>query len=101
MLHLVFSSNRSFGAIPLALLSPWRFSLTQVRQVKIRKGIDLLEEKVGEGPEIEKQKYYRMGLRIWLNKGDPVTWNSGYGTLDENNPIQMADKAQLMISNFR
>ena len=70
-------------------------------EMKLRKGIDLIEESVGEGPEIEKQKCYQMGLRIWLNKGDPVTWNSGYGTLDENNPIQMADKAQLMISNFR
>ena len=70
-------------------------------EMRIRKGIDLVTETVGQGPEIERKKFYRMGLRLWLHKGDALVWNSVYGIYDEDNKMQLLDNGHLLISNFQ
>ena len=38
----------------------------------LKKGIKLLEETIGAGPEVQRQKYYILSIRIILSKGDIV-----------------------------
>lgn len=42
--------------------------------MKLRKGLEILEDIPGIGEEIQKLKSYRMKIQMWLNKGDPVIW---------------------------
>ena len=42
--------------------------------MKKRSGIKLLDERVGTGKDIQRHKWYRMILRIWLSDGEPVNW---------------------------
>ena len=42
--------------------------------MKLRNGLEILEDIPGIGDEIQKLKSYRMKIKMWLNKGDPVIW---------------------------
>jgi len=44
--------------------------------MKLRKGLEILENIPGIGDEIKKLKSYRMKIKMWLNKGDPVIWGN-------------------------
>jgi uncharacterized protein len=44
-----------------------------VRQ-RLRSGLTLLTDLPGSGDVIRRQQNYRIRLRLWLNKGDPVRW---------------------------
>jgi hypothetical protein len=39
-------------------------------------GIELLEDVSGTGSLIQPQRVYRIRIRMWLNKGEPVRWQS-------------------------
>jgi len=47
--------------------------------LRMKYGIELLGEHVGDGPVIERHKYYRVRVRVWLNRGDPVRWERAWG----------------------
>ena len=47
-----------------------------------RSGITLLEETPGTGAAIERGKVYRIRLRMWLNKGEPIRWERPWGLID-------------------
>jgi FKBP-type peptidyl-prolyl cis-trans isomerase len=46
---------------------------------KRRAGIKVFEDIIGMGDKVERQRHYRMSLRMWLNKGDPIIWTRGLG----------------------
>lgn len=48
----------------------------------MRSGIKILDDVPGDGPPIERQHVYRIRLRMWLNKGEPIRWKSPWGQLD-------------------
>ena len=52
--------------------------------VKPRAGIEILEDTPGTGEEIERHHFYRMSLKMWLNKGDSVIWTKPFGLLDQH-----------------
>jgi hypothetical protein len=52
--------------------------------VKARSGIEVLEDTPGDGEEIQRHQFYRMSLRIWLNRGDAVVWTRPFGLLDQH-----------------
>jgi len=56
--------------------------------LKIRKGLEILEDIPGIGDEIQKFKSYRMRIKMWQNKGDSVIWR-------DDIPKQMQDFATL------
>jgi hypothetical protein len=64
----------------------------------MRRGIKILEDVVGEGPEIQRHRFYRMSLRIWLNKGDPVIWTKPFGLLDQ---AHVSDDGQTLTADYR
>src|SRR5206468_1581988 len=36
----------------------------------------------GDGPLVERQHYYRIRLRLWLNRGDAIKWDAPWGLID-------------------
>ena len=49
----------------------------------IKKGVKLIEEKVGDGAEIQRQAVYVLAIRITLSRGDVVDLSKG-GTTQIN-----------------
>jgi hypothetical protein len=41
----------------------------------VKYGIELLAEQPGDGPPVERHQFYRIRLRMWLSRGDPVRWD--------------------------
>jgi hypothetical protein len=50
----------------------------ELRQ-RLRSGLTLLVDIPGTGDEVRRQHNYRIRLRMWLNKGDPVRWQHAWG----------------------
>jgi hypothetical protein len=56
---------------------------------RLRSGLTLLADFPGTGPAVRRQRNYRIRLRMWLNKGEAVRWQSAWGSvtvarLDDN-----------------
>lgn len=70
--------------------------------MKKRSGIKLLDELVGTGEEIQRHKWYRMSLRIWLPKGEPINWSKPvalhFGTYDK---MVVSEDGQNLIADYR
>ena len=64
----------------------------------LRKGVELLEESIGEGVELERQRYYQIKLRCWLNQGDIVRWQNPWGLLDR---YQLLEDGAVLITDVR
>jgi hypothetical protein len=45
----------------------------------MRSGITLLEDRPGSGSVVERQHFYRIRVRMWLNKGTPIRWTRPWG----------------------
>ena len=39
-------------------------------------GIEVLGEQPGDGPAVERHESYRIRVKMWLNRGDPIRWDS-------------------------
>jgi hypothetical protein len=52
--------------------------------VKPRPGIEILEDVPGTGERLERHHFYRMSLKMWLNKGDAIKWTRPFGILGES-----------------
>ena len=64
----------------------------------MKKGVKLLEEVVGHGKEVERQKYYQIQLRCWLNKGEPIKWKHPWGIIDRS---QLLEDGELLVTDIR
>lgn len=64
----------------------------------MRSGIKVLTDVPGEGPEIQRQHVYLMRLKLWLNKGDPVKWETPWGMMDR---ARLEDDGETLISDLR
>jgi uncharacterized protein len=49
---------------------------------RLRSGLTLLTDVPGRGEPIGRQQNYRVRLRMWLNKGEPVRWPNAWGRVD-------------------
>jgi len=75
----------------------------------MRSGIDVLDDRPGSGELIARRRVYRIRLRMWLNKGEPVRWSHAWGLvdraiLDENGEMLTTDvrldRSQLINGLF-
>jgi hypothetical protein len=66
--------------------------------MRLRPGLELVGETVGDGAPVERQHYYRIRLRMWLNKGEPVRWEAPWGDLS---PAEPSGDGTTMISVVR
>lgn len=64
----------------------------------MKKGVKLLQESIGDGAEIERQRCYRIELRCWLNRGEAVRWAHPWGMVDR---AQLLDNGELLITDVR
>jgi hypothetical protein len=68
--------------------------------MKKRSGVKLLDESIGTGEEIQRHKWYRMSLRIWLSKDEPIKWAKGlhFGLLDKS---VVSEDGQTLTADYR
>ena len=64
----------------------------------MRSGIEVLDDQPGEGAPIERQRVYRVRLRMWLNQGEPIRWQSPWGLLDGS---VLEDDGQTLMTCLR
>lgn len=64
----------------------------------MRSGIKVLADTPGDGPKIERQHTYYVRLKLWLNKGDPVKWESPWGLIDR---ARLEDNGETLITDLR
>jgi hypothetical protein len=68
-----------------------------VRQ-RLRSGLTLLTDLPGSGDVIRRQQNYRIRLRLWLNKGDPVRWPEQWGV---EGALRCDDNGETVIKLVR
>jgi len=64
----------------------------------IKKGVKLLDDQPGTGDKVMRGKIYRMSLRMWLNKGEPVEWYHPFGLLDH---MIISDNRLSLTADYR
>lgn len=63
-----------------------------------RSGITLLEDRPGDGAAIERGRIYRIRLKMWLNKGEPIRWERPWGMIDR---ARLEDEGATAITDLR
>lgn len=64
----------------------------------MRPGIKLLEDRPGEGDAVERHRVYRVRLKMWLNKGEPVRWEQPWGLIDR---ARLEDDGSTLVTDLR
>lgn len=64
----------------------------------MRPGIKLLEDRPGEGDAVERRRVYRVRLKMWLNKGEPVRWEQPWGLVDR---AGLEDDGSTLVTDLR
>jgi len=65
----------------------------------LKKGLELISERPGEGAPVRKHAYYRIKLRLWLHHGDPVRWDRPWGVLDKD--ARLEEDGTVLITAVR
>jgi hypothetical protein len=65
---------------------------------RLRSGLTLLEDFPGEGEPVLRQHNYRIRLRLWLNNGEAVRWQSAWGPVGV---ARLDDKGETLITEAR
>lgn len=64
----------------------------------MRSGVELLKEEPGDGPLVQKHAFYRIKLRMWLRRGDPVRWSQPWGLVDR---ARVGDDGATLVTDVR
>ncbi len=65
---------------------------------RLRSGLTLLADIPGEGEPVRRQHNYRIRLRLWLNKGEPVRWQIASGPVGI---ARLENDGELLITEYR
>ena len=65
----------------------------------LKKGLELLSEQEGGGAPVREHSFYRVRLRMWLHRGEPVRWNDPWGLLDKG--AHLEDGGTVLITDVR
>jgi hypothetical protein len=65
----------------------------------LKKGLELISELRGDGSPVRKHAFYRVKLRIWLHRGEPVRWSQPWGLLDDG--ARLEDDGTVLITDVR
>jgi hypothetical protein len=66
--------------------------------MKIKPGVELLSETVGEGPPVQRHNHYQIRLRMWLRQGQPVSWPGPWGILER---ARVEEDGTLLTTDVR
>jgi hypothetical protein len=73
---------------------PSSFSLGRI----VKPGLELLSEVVGDGAAVERHEFYRLAIRMWLRRGDPVVWSHPWGNIAA---AELRDEGTLLVTDLR
>jgi hypothetical protein len=65
---------------------------------RLRSGLKLLSDMPGGGELVQRQRNYRIRLRLWLNNGDPVRWKMAWGSVDA---ARLEDEGATLVTEVR
>lgn len=66
--------------------------------MKSKPGVEILSEKLGDDPKVERHKFYQFRLRVWLHHGDPIRWSKPWGLVDRG---RLEDEGATLITDLR
>lgn len=64
----------------------------------MKSGIQMLAESPGSGPAVQRQHIYFMRIKMWLNKGDAVSWDMPWGLIDR---ARLEDNGETLLTDLR
>ena len=64
----------------------------------MRSGLDVIDESIGTGPIVQRSRTYRLRLRMWLNRGEPIRWSTPWGKTDG---AMLEDDGATLVSDIR
>ena len=64
----------------------------------MKPGVELLSEELGDGALVEKHEFYRVELRMWLSRGDPVVWPRPWGNIAR---AELRDDGATLVTDLR
>jgi len=65
---------------------------------RLRSGLNLLTDIPGTGDLVRRQHKYRIRLRLWLNRGEAVRWQTAWGTVGV---ARLDDNGETLITEVR
>ncbi len=65
---------------------------------RLRSGLTLLEDIPGAGEPVRRQHSYRIRLRLWLNKGQAVRWQTAWGPVGV---ARLDDDGETLMTEVR
>ena len=65
---------------------------------RLRPGLALLADMPGPGEPVRRQRNYRIRLRLWLNWGDPVRWQTAWGPVGG---ATLFDNGETLVTEVR
>lgn len=65
---------------------------------RLRSGLQLLVDIPGTGEPVRRQHNYRIRLRLWLNRGQAVRWQAGWGRVGA---ARLEDEGETLITEVR
>ena len=65
---------------------------------RLRSGLTLLADVPGTGEPVRRQHNYRVRLRLWLNRGEPVRWQVASGPIDV---ARLEDDGASLVTEVR
>ena len=64
----------------------------------MKPGIELLDERPGDGAPLRRHASYRVRLRMWLNRGEAVRWSHAPGPVDT---ARLEDDGATLVTDLR
>ena len=68
------------------------------RRERLRSGLTLLADVPGSGEPVRRQHSYGIRLRLWLNKGEAVRWQTAWGPVGV---ARLENDGELLITEVR
>jgi hypothetical protein len=65
---------------------------------RLRSGLILLADMPGTGELVRRQHNYRVRLRLWLNRGEPVRWQTAWGSAGV---ARLDDNGETLVTEVR
>ncbi|MGH9387829.1 MAG: ankyrin repeat domain-containing protein [Vicinamibacterales bacterium] len=65
---------------------------------RLRSGLTLLADMPGDGEPVRRQRNYRIRLRLWLNRGEPVRWPMAWGPVGI---ARLEDNGETLLTEVR
>jgi hypothetical protein len=63
----------------------------------LRPGLVLLDDSPGPGDEVQRQRRYRVRLRMWLHRGESVRWKTASGPVDA---ARLEDEGETLVTTM-